>query len=337
MKKCPDQEKLSQYLDGEISLQERHSVENHLRKCEECRSRRAELKEVETPLREIYLPKKNIRKRKSGCIGEERIITYLEDNLSRGVRQEVAAHLATCPICSQAASEARAAMKTIETLRRRGMEKTPESLTQKAAARFMPRKQSYLGSIIVELKELFLPTDEEIGHQIHGEKSSILFCSEPGPDRFMSPQLFYNGVGGKLDADEIMKPCIEEPSERIFQDSPKSGPAQHAAAINPEYVRAVQAAKVEPTIEYTYKKPWMKLLVGFFPVKHGKALCIITLKDGAGLPAPDVSMHVGADSTKPFFRRTDENGVIELVVFAHGNYRLRIDYMQGMTLDIKIN
>ena len=80
----------------------------------------------------------------------------------------------------------------------------------------------------------------------------------------------------------------------------------------------------------------MNLVVSFTTVKHGEARCIITLKDGLGFPVPGVSMYVGEDSTKPFFRRTDENGAVELVVFARGNYKLRIDYRQGMTLDIEV-
>jgi len=313
---------LSRYLDGEISIQERHSVEDHLGKCEECRLRLAELKEVETPLKEICRQKEPVGKMKSGCIGEERIIAYLEDHLPQGAREEVAAHLAACPFCSQVASEARAALKTIEAVRRRGLEKTPESLTRKAAARFIPRKQSSLGSIIVELKELVLLPMEELAHQRYSKKKAGLSCSEPGADRFMSPQRFYEGAGGDLDSDEILDSRFKEKPELAFKKS-RSGVAQRAAAIN-------------PSLEWAYKKQWMNLVVSFTTVKHGEARCIITLKDGLGFPVPGVSMYVGEDSTKPFFRRTDENGAVELVVFARGNYKLRIDYRQGMTLDIEV-
>jgi hypothetical protein len=308
-------------------------VEEHLGKCEECRVRLSELKEVETPLKEICRPKEPVRRKKSGCIGEERIIAYLEDHLPQGARKEVAAHLAACPFCSQVASEARTALKTIETVRRRGLEKTPESLTRKAAARFIPRKQSSLGSIIVELKELLLLSDDEFTHQRLSRRADNLSISEAVPDRLMSPRAFYEGAGRKLDADEIMEQRIEEPSEIIFQDTLESGMAQSAGSMNPELVKS---DKIESTLEYTYKKPWMNLLISFSKVRHGKARCIITLKNGEGLPARGVSMHVGANSTKPFFQRTDENGVIELVVFAHGHYNLRIDYMQGMNLDIEV-
>ncbi len=324
---------LSRYLDGEISPRERHLLDNHLRKCEECRVRLTELKEVEIPLKKIYLSEKPLRKRRSGCIGEERIIAYLEDHLPEQARREVAAHLGSCRFCSRAASQARAALNTIAAVRRRGLERTPEMLSRKASAIFIPPQQSYLGSIIVELKELLFPSDEEIAHPRLGKRATDLFCSEPDSGIFMAPEAFYEGAGGELDGDEIMERRIEKSSQSVFQSPQKMGAAQRAALINPELVKA---KKPEPILEYTYKKPWMNLAVGFRPVKHGKANCTITLKDGDGRPAPGVAIYIGADSTKPFFRRTDENGVIELVVFAPGNYKLRIDYMRGATLDIKI-
>ncbi|MEA1928742.1 MAG: zf-HC2 domain-containing protein [Candidatus Auribacterota bacterium] len=322
MKECPDKEMLSRYLDGEISVKERHSVEEHLSKCGKCRSRLSELKEVETPLKEIFRSKKPVGKGKAGCIGEERIIAYLEDHLPEKVRQKVAAHLGSCRYCSQVATEAREALKTIEAVRSRGLKKTPERLTRKAAAIFTPTKISHLGSIIVELKELVLLPIEELTQQQYIKKGGNLYCSEPAPERLMKAQDFHEGAGGDLDSDEIMDSRFEEKPELAFKKS-TGGVARRAAAIN-------------PSIEWAYKKQWMNLVVSFTTVKHGEARCIITLKDGLGLPVPGVSMHVSGDSTKPFFKRTDENGAIELVVFAHGNYKLRIDYRQGMTLDMKI-
>ena len=333
MKKCPDKEKLSRYLDGEISPPERHLLDNHLRKCKECRLLLAELKAVEIPLAEISRPNKSLRKKKSGCIGEERIIAYIEDRLPDEARREVAIHLASCRFCSQVASEARMALNTIAAVRRHGLKNTPEMLAQKAAAIFIPPKQSYLGSIIVELKELLFPSDEEVANQRLSEREDALYISEPPLEGFMAPRKFYEGSGGKLDGDEIMEQRIEGSSQGVFRCPPIVGAAQHAGLMSEKLVKATQS---EPVVEYTYKKPWMNLVVSFYPVKHGEAHCTITLKDSAGYPAPGVSMHIGADSTKPFFRRTDEKGVIELVVFSSGRYKLIIDYMQGASLDIKI-
>jgi len=163
MNNCPSQEKLQEYLDGELAGEQYNIIAGHIRSCPQCQRLYQELKAISDSLVQQPRPvaseplKQQILQAVSqaqpvpaiSCeVAQQLISPYLDEELSPLEQQRVAAHIFTCADCYQMLSQTQqivAAMRVAAPVTvPAGLDERVHSAVRQAAAK-EPQVIGYVG------------------------------------------------------------------------------------------------------------------------------------------------------------------------------------------------
>src|SRR5687768_11132730 len=113
---CPDEERLSAWVDRGLTPGEDETISTHLAACEECRRAVtiAFLVDRESPesitdegQHRLFQTVQGALVQPSRCVSDEELAAWLHDGLATTERSEVTDHLAGCDDCRRTAALAR--------------------------------------------------------------------------------------------------------------------------------------------------------------------------------------------------------------------------------------
>ncbi len=163
MNNCPSQEKLQEYLDGELAGEQYNIIAGHIRSCPRCQRLYQELKAISDSLAQQPRPGASVQLKQKilqavsqaesvpalSCkVAQQLISPYLDEELSPLEQQRVAAHIFTCPDCYQMLSQTQqivAAMRVVAPVTvPAGLDERVHSAVRQAAAK-EPQVIGYVG------------------------------------------------------------------------------------------------------------------------------------------------------------------------------------------------
>jgi anti-sigma factor RsiW len=154
--KCLTREHIQKYADGELSREERRTVDAHLKVCPECRFLYEKMEGFEGVLRAAGASGiASALGTAAPCPDEEIIASLMDGSLPGGEeRARVAAHIAVCGACAVKAADAAETAQLVDRIEARGLDRPPLGLVEAVRDRLCRKGPVSLGEFSASVRDL---------------------------------------------------------------------------------------------------------------------------------------------------------------------------------------
>jgi len=229
---CPDEERLSAWVDRELAPVEDEFISTHLAACEVCRrsvtiafmvDRESPEALSEEGQHRVYQAVQGALAEPSHCVTDELLAAWLHDGLAPADRSKVTDHLAECDDCRRAAALTR--MSNAEPVSALGplQESRALNLVLRSAGRdaFFSFWRVAAASLLVAIAATYVAIQWSGPPQSPTTLASAMTGSDPRPD----PRPVETG-GGSKDDPMFVSPSNNTPGPNKSGAAPEKGPAE---------------------------------------------------------------------------------------------------------------